>query len=50
MRLLGNQQGMRLLRAQVSEREGRGALVESEESHREANGGRCCPSEIRVEG
>ncbi|XP_043509760.1 uncharacterized protein LOC122528555 [Frieseomelitta varia] len=50
MRLPGYQQGMRLLRAKVSECKGRRTLVESKKSHREANGWRCGAAKIRVEG
>lgn len=41
---------MRLLRAEVSEREKRRTLAESEEPHREANWRRSGASEVRVEG
>lgn len=50
MRLFGHQQGVRLLWLEIPEREGRGTLVEPEESHRETNGWRRSAFKIRIEG
>lgn len=50
LRLPGRQQGVRLLRAEVPERERRGALVEPEEPYRAADRRRRGAATICLEG